>query len=131
MDYTSNPTAKEADELTAVLNEERYARTLANIARRAENLWDDGYRIEETAALSFTTCYTIRTPRGDAYQIHIEAAPVVFGDSCDCPSFTKYGTCKHMLAVQWKLRDEAQAAAWEAAMENAEGEFGCDAHAEF
>ena len=46
--YTSNPTAENTgisnDELTALLNEERYARTLTNIARRAGNLWADGYR---------------------------------------------------------------------------------------
>ncbi len=129
MDYTSNPLATDQDDLTAVLNEDRYARTLANIARRAERLWEDGYTCRQSFQGTFVEAYDVFTPRGERYMVKITPTPKdpFLGDKCTCPSFSKYGECKHHLALQFKLRDEAQAAAYDA-LEEAEGEWGCDPH---
>ena len=120
MDYTSNPTA----ELTELLNEERYARTLANIARRAENLWEDGYKWQKFAA----DFYHIFTPAGVHYTVILNDDTF---PSCDCPAFAKYNSCKHFLAIDWMLRDEAQADAFDAMMANAEGPMGTDPFARY
>lgn len=131
--YTSNPTAPamSADEFSAFLAQEKLERTLANIARRAETLWADGYRITETAELSQSACYYIATPKGDEYQVHIERAPVVFGDMCTCPAHKKFGDCKHHMAVLTLRAEEAQTEAWEALMENAETAEGTDPYARY
>lgn len=103
--YTSNPTALDIQEL---VREDRYARTLSNIARRADNLWADGYTMDRSviAGLRYVT-----GPKGQEYQVNLGTA---LGDCCDCPAFAKYGTCKHFLAVQWRMREEAEAAAYDA-----------------
>lgn len=132
-DYTSNPTAPalSADEFSAFLAQEKLERTMANIARRAETLWADGYVIDEMATLSCTDCYHIRTPKGDEYSVHIERAPVVFGDDCNCPAYAKFGDCKHHIAILTLRAEEAQTEAWEALMENAETAEGCDPYARY
>ena len=125
MPYTSNPTAETLNsELTEMLNEERYARTLGNIARRAQSLWADGYTWEKFA----TDFYHIFTPAGEHYIVLLneEVMP-----GCSCPAFDKYGECKHHLAIEWMVRDEQQADAFDAMMTNAEGPFGCDPNARF
>lgn len=126
--YTSNPTTENSrlttDELTEMLNEERYARTLTNIARRAENLWADGYKWEKFA----TDFYKVFTPKGEIYTV------ITDGDTdapCDCPAFATYGECKHRLAIDWMLRDEAQAAAFDAMMADGETATGCDPFARY
>ena len=131
--YTSNPTAEETNELTALLNEERYARTLANIARRAQTLWDDGYTAKQTTATAHFRYYQVWTPAQDLYLVCLSDDPKddVFGDSCTCPAWKKYGECKHHLAIQWQVGEAEEAAAWEAMMADGETADGCDPHAEF
>lgn len=131
MTYTSNPIAN--DEFTQMIQDDRYARTLANIASRAENLWDDGYSAKLEAATAHFQHYTVKTPTGDCYLVCLSDEPThdVFGDSCTCPAFSKYGECKHHLAVSWQVRDAAQADAFDAMMANAETADGCDAYARF
>ena len=131
MTYTSNPIAN--DELTEMVKEDRYARTLANIARRAENLWDDGYTAKLETASARSQHYTVKTPAGERYSVCLSDEPQheVFGDYCTCPAFPKYGECKHHLAVLWNAREMSEADAFDAKMANAEGEFGSDPYAEF
>lgn len=126
MTYTSNPIAN--DELTEMIKNDRYARTLANIARRAENLWDDGYTAKLESKSANFEHYTVRTPAGDVYSVCLSDEPnhEVFGDYCTCPAFAKYSTCKHLMAIQWQVREQAQADAFDAMMANAEGPFGTD-----
>ena len=133
MTYTSNPTALNNDELTEIIKQDRYARTLANIARRAENLWEDGYQATLESASAHFQHYTVKTPVGDCYQVCLSDTPKddVFGDYCTCPSFPKYGTCKHYLRILWDAREMSEADAFDKMMENAEGEFGTDPYAEF
>ena len=133
MDYTSNPTALDNAELTQMIREDRYARTLGNIARRAENLWDDGYSAKLLYATAFNQLFLVKTPAGEFYSVNLSDEPnhEVFGDYCTCPAWGKYGACKHHFAVSWQVRDQAQADAFDAMMANAETADGCDAHAEW
>ena len=114
---------------TELLNEERYARTLANIARRAETLWEDGYTFSSMGKDG----YIVFTPKNETYAVFLSDLPAgeLFGSSCSCPAFEKYATCKHLMAVQWKERENAQEAAFDALMSGAETETGCDPYAEF
>ena len=90
--YTSNPTALNNDELTEMIKSDRYARTLANIARRAENLWDDSYQATLESASAHFQHYTVNTPAGECYKVCLSDTPKddMFGDYCTCPSFPKY-----------------------------------------
>ena len=115
--YTSNPI--ENDELTEMIQEDLYARTLANIARRAENLWADGYTWKKFA----TDFYHVFSPAGAHYIVLLNEDTM---PGCDCPAFKKYGECKHHLAIEWLVRDEMQADAFDAMMANAEGPYGTD-----
>ena len=126
MTYTSNPIAN--DELTEMIKNDRYVRTLANIARRAENLWDDGYTAKLTTESAHHQSFLVYTPADEFYSVTLTDTPIceAFGDSCSCPAFAKYSTCKHLMAIQWQVREQAQADAFDAMMANAEGPFGTD-----
>lgn len=130
-DYTSNPTAN--DEFTQMIQDDRYARTLANIARRAENLWEDGYSAKLETATAHFQHYAVTTPTGDRYNVCLSNEPTddVFGDYCTCPAFGKFSTCKHLLALQWLAGEDRQAAEFDRLMESAETSEGCDSHAEW
>ncbi len=125
--YTSNPTTENLTnkELTAMIKEELYARTLANIARRAENLWDDGYTMLKSIVPGLR--YVI-SPKGDEYAVNIGTA---LEDGCDCPAWAKYGSCKHYLAVSWEMREEAAAAEFDRLMAEGETATGCDPYARY
>ncbi len=128
--YTSNPTAQNTarlttDELTNFLNEEQYARTLGNIARRAGNLWVDGYIMFKSFVPGLR--YVV-SPKDDEYAVNIGTA---MPEGCDCPAFGKYGTCKHYLAVSWEMRQEAEAAEFDRLMAIGETSTGCDPYPEF
>lgn len=136
MTYTSNPIANSNlsnDELTEMIKNDRYARTLGNIARRAENLWEDGYSAKLESQTAHFAHYTVTTPAGERYSVCLSDTPKddVFGDYCTCPAWGKYGECKHHLAVSWEVRTEAQADAFDKMMSEAESADGCDAYAEF
>lgn len=88
------------------------ARTLANITRRAQTLFADGYTAREVSPDNFF----IVSPKGDEYVVTLTDTPTdeVFGDRCTCPAFGNYGECKHHLAVLAHKRDEEQAAEYDA-----------------
>ena len=130
-DYTSNPIAN--DELTEMIREDRYARTLANIARRAENLWDDGYAAKLESQTAHFAHYTVTTPTGGRYSVCLSDTPKddVFGDYCTCPAFAKYGECKHHLGLLFQLAEQAQEAEFDRLMSEGEGPYGCDPEARY
>lgn len=93
---------------TLTINE---ARTLANIQRRAETLFSDGYTAEPFAA----GIYWVTSPKGDLYAVTCDE---VMGYKCDCECFKSRNTCKHLLAVAKDIRDGEEAdRAYEAAEE--------------
>ncbi len=96
------------NEMTAFLNNDSAARTQANISRRAQTLFQNGYTVDES---SVTGLYFITGPQGQEYQVNIGTA---LGNHCDCAAFDKYATCKHFQAVDLMQRDEAQAAEYDA-----------------
>ena len=126
MNYTSNPLAN--DELTEMIKTDRYARTLANIARRAENLWEDGYSAKLESQTAHFAHYTVTSPTGGRYSVCLSDTPKTTCSATTAPAraFPKYGTCKHLLGVSWQVRDAAQADAFDSMMANAEGPYGCD-----
>ena len=131
MDYTSNPLNN--DELTEMIKNDRYARTLANIARRAENLWEDGYSAKLEAQTAHFAHYTVTTPTGNIYLVCLSDTPNddVFGDYCTCPAWKTYGDCKHRMRLSWDTRDQSQADAFDSMMANAEGPYGTDPDARY
>jgi hypothetical protein len=88
-------------------------RLMANITRRAERLWADGYTALQTMGGQYVACYEVRSPEGRRYSVKVAktlAAPGTFyGSGCSCPCFAAELTCKHLLACTW--REEADAAA--------------------
>lgn len=110
--WTSNPTPANTPEaeLTEMIREERYERTLKNIARRAETLWEDGYTVEKGREEG---CYFVNTPAGETYNLMVHDP--VFGEYCDCPSWKKYGNCKHHIAVTALVDEGAEGDALELA----------------
>ena len=94
------------------------ARTLANIARRAATLFQDGYTATETMNGLYATCFRVRSPKGKVYTVKVSrtmAEPGTFyGSKCSCPCFADHLACKHLLActerVEANAADEAQAA---------------------
>ncbi len=99
-------------ELTALhietLTEARIARTLASIARRAETLLTEGGYKVETA---WEGLYHVLGPQGQHYMV---VSDTILDNHCDCKAFAEYETCKHLQAVELMLRDEAQAADYDA-----------------
>lgn len=83
------------------------ARTLANIQRRGERLWEDGYTAEPFAA----GLYHVFGPKGQHYMTTCDE---VMGYKCDCPAFAEYLTCKHLIGIANMIADEAQADAHDA-----------------
>lgn len=78
------------------------ARTLANIQRRSETLWADGYTAEPWVC----GVYFVTSPQGAVYQVtHDE----VFGHKCNCECFKSRNTCKHLLAIAKDIHDSEQA----------------------
>ena len=75
-----------------------------------------------------TDFYHVFSPTGAHYVVLLneEVMP-----ACDCPAFAKYNECKHHLAIDWMVRDEAQADAFDAMMASGETEGGCDPYARF
>ena len=105
---TAELTALHTATIAAMNAEARTARTLGNIARRAETLLSDGYTVETCRVKGL---FYVAGPQGQEYVVNVGTA---LGHSCDCPAFAEYDTCKHYQAVGLMLRDEAQAAAYDA-----------------
>lgn len=112
------------DELFA---EEREARTLANISRRAARLWEDGYTAQEF----FPGNFWMHSPQHQVYLVRV----LPYAYDCTCPCFAKHDTCKHLEAVAAMMEARAQEAAQEAEYEalyaHAEAPTGCDAYARY
>lgn len=119
-----------AAELTALhyetIEETRLERTLANIARRAQTLSEDGYTITQNDGYF----YAVVSPQGVRYTVHVnheDPSCPVFGHFCTCPAYEKFKTCKHLQAVLNQCAREAYLlAAYEARQDNDD-----DAYAEF
>lgn len=104
------PTTMTNSELTAFLNDDAAVRaeerTLANIARRASTLFEDGY----TALPLKGGTYCIFSPKGDTYAVFVSDTPdcEVFGSYCSCPCFQSRKTCKHLQAVVNAIEEGAE-----------------------
>jgi len=98
------------NELTTFLNEDAAARiearTLANIARRAATLFQDGYKV----ASYVPGLYLITSPEAAFYTVRVSGTPgcEVFGSYCTCPCFGKHKTCKHLQAVVNAIEEGAE-----------------------
>jgi hypothetical protein len=99
-------------ELTALhietINAAKAARTLANISRRAANLLIDGYTVRSYEGTHF---HEVTSPKGDRYNVWYG---IETGFECNCPCWKEWNTCKHLEAIGLMLKDEAQAAEYEA-----------------
>lgn len=104
---TAELTSLHTEEMMETLNAFAKDRTLANIARRAQQLWENGY----TAELFTTGFYFVTSPEGKTYSVICDD---IMGYECTCPAFTTYGECKHHLAVSRLVQDEQQAAEYDA-----------------
>ena len=114
---TAELTALHTETIAAV----NLSRTLTNISRRAAALFSEaGYRMEE----AWKGLYHVYGPQGQHYMV--TCCPMV-GYHCDCPAFSEYSTCKHLEAVDIALRDETQAAEYDALYTDADN----GAYAEF
>lgn len=105
----SELTALHTATLAAMNAEARTARTLTNITRRAETLLTTGGYTVETCRVK--GLFYVAGPQGQEYQVNVGTA---LRNGCDCPAFAEYDTCKHYQAVDLMLRDEAQAAEYDA-----------------
>jgi len=115
-------------ELTTLLNEDRNARLMANITRRAARLFADGYTSTQTMNGLFVKTFQVASPEGKRYSVKVSktnAEPgTFFGDKCSCPCFAEVKTCKHLQAIRMELeQDAAQEAAWEAQEANDNGAY--------
>lgn len=113
---TAELTALHTATLTAMTAESRLNHTYANITRRAQTLFNDGYTVERSRVDGL---YFITSPEGQEYHVNLGTALL---DSCDCPAFVKYDTCKHFQAVELMLMEAAQS---EAADREAEQDEEC------
>ena len=95
---SSELTALHTETLAALRNE----KTLANITRRALTLFSDGYRRALLLGTETGGVFAVTAPEGHCYTVTANSG--VLADSCDCPSFAKLGTCKHLQAVQIEIR---------------------------
>lgn len=111
---TAELTALHNATLTAMNDEDRRWRTLANITRRAETLFADGYTAERSRVNGL---FYVAGPQGQEYQVNLGTA---IGNHCDCPAFAEYDTCKHYQAVDLMLKEAAQAEAADRGSEEAE-----------
>ena len=122
---SSELTALHTETLTAMRNE----KTLANITRRALTLFSDGYRRTLLLGTLAGGVFAVTAPEGHSYIVTAKSG--VLTDSCDCPSFAKLATCKHLEAVQMLIDETAAVDALAAMHEAAEGQYGCDKYARF
>lgn len=117
------------NELNTFLNEDRAARTLANIARRASRLFQVGYSATPTMNGLFVQAFQVVSPEGKRYTVKIDKTntfPVgaAFGSKCSCPCFAELKTCKHLQGVELMLAQEAALeASWEAQENNDNGAY--------
>ena len=111
---TAELTALHTATLAAMNAEVRTARTLANIARRAETLLSDGYTADRGRVAGL---YYVAGPQGQEYAVNVGTA---IGHNCDCPAFAEYETCKHYQAVDLMLKEAAQGEAADQESEEAE-----------
>ncbi len=99
------------NELTVLLNEDRTARLMANITRRAARLFQDGYIATPTMSGLFVQAFQVVSPEGKRYSVKVSktnAEPgTFFGDKCSCPCFAEVKTCKHLQAVRLELEQDA------------------------
>ena len=99
------------NELIDLLNEDAVARaearTLANIARRAQTLFTDG---GYSARAVGPGGYCIFSPEGKTYAVRISDTPdhEIFGSYCSCPCFETRRTCKHLQAVLLSIEEGAE-----------------------
>jgi hypothetical protein len=77
------------------------ARTQANIANRAENLFAEGYHAYHCG----NGVYGVYGPAGQAYTVN----PVA--NECDCPAHAEHNDCKHRIGLALQLERELQAEA--------------------
>lgn len=107
MPNTNKLNTAELTELHAeTVNAARAARTLANIARRAQTLLEDGYQVR-----SYDDLHIVESPEGNKYAVWHGAE---VGFSCSCPCFEKLTTCKHLQAIDLMKQDAADADALDA-----------------
>lgn len=110
-------------ELTALhsetLNGFRLSRLMSAIARRAENLWIDGYTAKQTMNGLYVSCFQVASPEGKTYAVKVSRAAAepgtTFGSKCSCPCFAEHKTCKHLLACEklYTQRVQEEAAAYQ------------------
>ena len=114
---TAELTALNTETLEAIRTE----RTLTNIARRAENLIADGYRVNHNNRPDAQGVNYVHGPKGQLYRVNTWDGSPEFPEpehGCDCPAFAKFGTCKHYLCVKMLIAEDAAAdAAFERAQE--------------
>src|SRR5207247_59265 len=120
------PTFTHRRRTLAMTNNE--ARTLVNIIRRCERLWDDGYTFEQFNTAPWM--YAVESPAGALYFVNLKQ------ETCTCDSFENRDYCKHLYAVQKEVerQEAAERASFERWMEEQEAEcssYGCDPYAEF
>lgn len=95
--------------------------TLANIAKRALTLFDEGYTMQEDE--TFDGFFTVSKPSGESYLVICDGIK----ESCSCQCFDKLQTCKHFLAVKAEVdRTVAMCAEYDKMMAEAETLAGCD-----
>jgi len=116
-------------ELTALLNEDRTARLMANITRRAARLFDDGYTATPTMNGLYVKAFQVLSPEGKRYTVKIDKTNsflpgTPFGSRCSCPCFTDHKACKHLQGVELMLaQEQALEASWEAQENNDSGAY--------
>ncbi|MGI4788796.1 MAG: hypothetical protein ACRYFS_08095 [Janthinobacterium lividum] len=110
---TTELTTLHTETINAAQKAARASRTLTNISRRAASLLADGYQVRTFDGTDF---YIVESPKGDKYSVwHGKEV----GFSCDCPCFADWNTCKHLEAIDLMKKDQADAAAMDAAADDA------------
>jgi len=95
--------------------------TLANIAKRALTLFDEGYRMIEDE--TFDGFFTVTKPTGESYLVICDGIK----ESCSCEAYKQYRCCKHLLAVKAEVdRTAAMCAEYDRMMAETETLAGCD-----
>ena len=105
---SSELTALHTETITLLHKAAQESRTLANISRRAASLFADGYKVRAYEGTSF---HEVTSPKGDRYGVW---HGLETGYCCSCPCFAEWNTCKHLEAVDLMLKDDAQAAEYDA-----------------
>ncbi len=115
-------------ELNTFLNEDRTARLMANIARRAARLFEVGYTATPNMSGLYVKAFQVLSPEGKRYSVKLSKTNALpgtfFGSSCSCPCFDEHKTCKHLQGVELMLaQEEALEASWEAQEANDNGAY--------